>query len=40
MIDNYNVIELLEVYETIDNSLSDIIADIKNNGIIGGTKLS
>ena len=39
MIDNYNVIELLEVYETIDNSLSDIIADIKNNGVINGTKL-
>lgn len=39
MIDNYNVIELLKVYETTDNEIIDIINEIEKTGILKGTKI-
>ena len=40
MYDNYDLIELLTDYESIDNIVSDIINDITNNGLITGVKVS
>lgn len=40
MVDNYNVIELLNDYVQVDDSLNDIIFELSQKDIINGVKLA
>ena len=40
MVDNYNVIELLNDYVQVDDSINDIINEISQKDIINGVKLA
>ena len=40
MVDNYNIIELLNDFEDIDNIVTDIINDIQKNVSLNGIKLA